>query len=215
MINQIQLTEEQKQEEITKALVAANPQAPSNVTFFNYKERQFVKEELVDQLVIHFSMDGDLILKDSDEATDQEDYWSQKKDEQQKMLDEVNAGIQDEKYAQYRLEDPEGSQKQERLTSLRNIFNFQARGCQTSNAPLRERGVKTNPPQCSKFSRETTQWQIFDAYMEQYKKDKEEDARDNQRGRSKEVKQQQTVKEDPLYSTSMKRCLKIMERMIV
>ena len=123
-------------------------------------ERQAVQEalELVDQLCIHFSMDGDLILKDSDEATDQEDYWSQKKDEQQKMLDSVNAGIQDEKYAQYRLEDPEGLQQKERMTSLRNIFNFQARGCQTPNAPLRERGVKTNPPQCSKFTRETTQW---------------------------------------------------------
>jgi hypothetical protein len=33
---------------------------------------------------------------------------------------------------------------------------------------LREKGIKTDPPQCSSFSLETTQWQIFDAYMGAY-----------------------------------------------
>jgi hypothetical protein len=32
--------------------------------------------------------------------------------------------------------------------------------------PLREKGIKTDPPQTSQFSLETTQWMIFDAYMQ-------------------------------------------------
>jgi dynein intermediate chain 1 len=88
------------------------------------------------------------------------------------MLQAVNAGIMTEEYASYRLED--AVHEREKKTSLRNTFNFQARACQTFNLPVRERGIKTDPPQCSKFSRETTQWQIFDAYMTEYKKMEEE-----------------------------------------
>jgi dynein intermediate chain 1 len=171
----------------------------------------------VEQLVVHFAIDGNIIQKQSDEAADQEDYWNTKEQEQKKMLNQVNAGITSEEYASYRLEGDESMR--EKKTSLRNTFNYQARACQTFNLPLRERGIKTDPPQCSKFSLETTQWQIFDAYMAEYKKMLEEEYQDSLRSRGiKEKKQniqQQTVKEDPLYSTSMKRCLKIMERMIV
>jgi hypothetical protein len=34
--------------------------------------------------------------------------------------------------------------------------------------PIREKGYKTNPPVTSTFSVETTQWMIFDAYMNKY-----------------------------------------------
>ena len=50
--------------------------------------------------------------------------------------------------------------------SLRNQFNFQERAAQTFNLPIREKGIKTDPPQCFTFSLETTQWMIFDAYMQ-------------------------------------------------
>lgn len=103
---------------------------------------------------MHLAIDGNLIQKNSDEATDQEDYWNQKESEQKKMLQQVNAGIMSEEYASYRLED--AVNEREKKTSLRNTFNFQARACQTFNLPLRERGIKTDPPQCSKFSKETT-----------------------------------------------------------
>jgi hypothetical protein len=33
---------------------------------------------------------------------------------------------------------------------------------------LKERGIKTDPPIQTNFSLETTQWQIFDAYMAAY-----------------------------------------------
>jgi len=50
--------------------------------------------------------------------------------------------------------------------SLRNQFNFQERSAQTFNMPYREKGIKTNPPVCTTFSLETTQWMIFDSYLQ-------------------------------------------------
>jgi len=50
--------------------------------------------------------------------------------------------------------------------------------------------MKTDPPLCSKFSKETTQWMIFDAYMDQYTKQIEEDnaERERNKGGNKESK---------------------------
>jgi dynein intermediate chain 1, axonemal len=92
------------------------------------------------------------------------------------------------------------------------------RACQTFNHVLKEKGVKTDPPQMEKLSMETTQWQIFDAYMKEYMSRMEKEAEEQKQRNVKEKRSNQqptTVKEDPLYSASMKRCLKIMERMIV
>lgn len=52
--------------------------------------------------------------------------------------------------------------------SLRNQFFYQERTSQTFNLPLREKGIKTDPPKTSTFSVETTQWMIFDSYMRTY-----------------------------------------------
>jgi dynein intermediate chain 1 len=40
--------------------------------------------------------------------------------------------------------------------SLRNQFNYQERAAQTFNLPLREKGIKTEPPHWTNFSLETT-----------------------------------------------------------
>lgn len=85
----------------------------------------------------------------------------------------------------------------------------------TFNLPLREKGMKTEPPQMTVLQIETTQWMIFDAYMNQYEEMNKEDDAAKKKGSEKPQTQVQQVKEDPLYSASMKRCLKIMERMIV
>lgn len=52
--------------------------------------------------------------------------------------------------------------------SLRNTFNFQERASQTFNNPIRHKGFKTDPPVCTSFKVETTQWMIFDSYMQAY-----------------------------------------------
>ncbi len=78
--------------------------------------------------------------------------------------------------------------------------------------------MKTNPPRTSEFEREMTQWMVFDSYMEQWEVDRRKEEEDMAKAKNKEKKVTQVVKvqyEDPLYSKSMQRCFKIMERMIV
>ena len=104
-----------------------------------------------------------MVLKDSDECRDQEEYWENKKKGNKSLLDKMNVAIKEE-FGKDPLEGNDKAQKK----SLRNQFNFQERASQTFNLPLREKGIKTDPPQCSNFSLETTQWQIFDAYMSAY-----------------------------------------------
>ena len=98
------------------------------------------------------------------------------------------------------------------------MFNYQERTSQTPLVVYRERGIKTDPPQTSVFSKETTQWMIFDSFMQFYEDTLRAEAEEAAKGKSKDKKPAQVVQvqhEEPIYSASMKRCLKIMERMIV
>jgi dynein intermediate chain 1, axonemal len=49
------------------------------VTKFSFKDRAFKTDDIVEQMTIHFALDGDLLQKDSEEARDQDDFWDQKK----------------------------------------------------------------------------------------------------------------------------------------
>jgi len=51
-------------------LDAKNPQAPKNLTYYEYSKKKFKTDELIDtinHLVIHFGLEGDLIWKESNE----------------------------------------------------------------------------------------------------------------------------------------------------
>ena len=50
---------------IFKVLNSNNPQAPHNLTKFSFKDRCFKTEDIVDQLVFHYSVDGNILLQDS------------------------------------------------------------------------------------------------------------------------------------------------------
>jgi hypothetical protein len=47
-------------------------------------------------MVFHFQFDGDIILKESDEARDQEEYQDNKKRNNQALLDKINVAIKEE-----------------------------------------------------------------------------------------------------------------------
>jgi hypothetical protein len=66
--DQEELTAEERDEVHFKVLTSNNPQAAHNLTKFSWKERCFQTEGVVDQLVFHHSVDGNILLKDSDEA---------------------------------------------------------------------------------------------------------------------------------------------------
>ena len=101
-------------------------------------------------------------MLDSEEARDQDEYLDKKKQNDLALLNKINKAIKEDGG-----KIPHDGEA-ERKKSLRNMFNYQERTSQTSNLPIRERGIKTDPPQTSVFSVETTQWMIFDAYMQGY-----------------------------------------------
>ena len=61
----------------------------------------------------------------------------------------------------------------ESADQLRNQFNFSERASQTLNNGLRERGTMTEPPPSVEYSAQSTQWEIFDGYIEDMERKKE------------------------------------------
>lgn len=53
---------------------------------------------------------------------------------------------------------------------LTNQFNYSERASQTYNNPYRERSTATEPPPRLTFSANASQWEIFDAYQEDFEK---------------------------------------------
>merc|ERR1719446_191589 len=70
---QLQLTEKELSEEITKILRANNPEAPNNIVRFFQKERAFKIEPGVDQNKLHYLQEGQLMHKDTEEAKHQKE----------------------------------------------------------------------------------------------------------------------------------------------
>jgi len=147
---QEELTPEERDMNHFKVLTSKNPQAPHNLTKFSWKDRCFKTEDVVDQLVFHYSVEGSILLKDSDEARYQDDYWAEKKNHDNMLLNKINKAIKESSGKV--PHDGEEEQKK----SLRNMFNYQERTSQTPLVVYRERGIKTDPPQTSVFSKETT-----------------------------------------------------------
>lgn len=55
--------------------------------------------------------------------------------------------------------------KEKKLT---NQFNFSERASQSYNNPLRDRTTMTEPPPRANFTSNATQWEIYDAYLEDF-----------------------------------------------
>merc|ERR1711871_1376480 len=110
--------------------------------------------------------------------------------------------------------------------SGKNQFNYSERAAQTFNNPLRNRGIETQPPPVCSFAATISQWEIYDAYMEQWEaqerekaltsKDKKGGAKANPyAAEDKEDEVPADGKDDDMvYSQAMAGSLRIMERMV-
>eukprot|EP00913_Durusdinium_trenchii_P024446 g22949.t1 len=65
-----------------RVLYPLNPRAAHNTTQYSFKEKCFKVDEQVDQVVMHFAMDGLILLKESPEAMDQIEVFEKKEAEQ-------------------------------------------------------------------------------------------------------------------------------------
>jgi len=191
--DQLELTEEELKVEHTRILRGDNPQAPDNIVRFSFKESEYKAIAQVEQLAMHFKLDGNLIHEDSDEARRQrarENVRSRKpmaaaaqtepdaEGDEPETADEgtdapADEGVENEDGGEGEEAAPEADEEGEAEAAaapgeppkkLRNQFNFSERASQTFNYTTKERSVATVPPPRSTFSANATQGLIFDAY---------------------------------------------------
>ncbi|XP_058958080.2 dynein intermediate chain 2, ciliary isoform X3 [Pocillopora verrucosa] len=192
--DQLELTETELKEEFTRILTANNPHAPSNIVRYSFKEKCYKPTSSVDQLAIHFALDGNMLHKDSDEARRQrarqgleaEQDAGEAGEEEEKENKAVEAV--EEKPAEEVRPDSSASVGGKSEAKLTNQFNFSERASQTYNNPYRERGTSTEPPPRANFSATANQWEIYDAYVE--------DLQRQEKMKEKESRKTQTFKKD-------------------
>jgi dynein intermediate chain 1 len=218
--DQLQLGEKELKEEITRILTADNPHAPHNVIQFNFKENSFKHVAHVEQFAMHFTLDGNLLHEESDEAQRQ-----LARDEDEEEDEDENAEEQGDEEAEgeEKEEEDKGGETAEKKgkggKKLKNQFNYSERASQTYNYPLRERSTMTEPPPRANFSATANQMEIFDAYVEELKKQKKEKekkgaksiAKDEDKPVGKKTMGDLQGNDDV---TRVSNALKIMERMV-
>ena len=99
---------------------------------------------------------------------------------------------------------------------MRNKFNYNGREVQTVYPHIQERGAATIPPSSENIRGEVTQWDIWDTYIDQFKKEALEENKDKDKDKGKKGNEEKSSGSGSSgrYSQSFKRCMKIMERMI-
>lgn len=228
--DQLDLNELELKEEFTRILTANNPHAPQNIVRYNFKEGCFKQTSHVDQLAIHFSLDGNMIHKDSDEARRQKAKYGAAEVASEQAISESGAeegeageggeGKEEGEDGEKRDEDatpaPGAASGEAKLT---NQFNFSERASQTYNNPYRERGSQTEPPPRANFSSTANQWEIYDAYTEDLEKQAEEKAKEKKAAPSKKDDEKTKKKLTALETQSddisrIDNAAKIIERMV-
>eukprot|EP00051_Salpingoeca_urceolata_P013284 m.166338 g.166338 ORF g.166338 m.166338 type:complete len:740 (-) comp17751_c0_seq9:195-2414(-) len=66
--DQLELSEVELKQEFTRIINANNPNAPDNIIRFSFKDLEYKQLGTVDHCSFHFSLDGNMVHKESDEA---------------------------------------------------------------------------------------------------------------------------------------------------
>ncbi|KAK7916026.1 hypothetical protein WMY93_011787 [Mugilogobius chulae] len=204
-------------EEITRILTANNPHAPDNIVRYSYKERSF-KPISVDQLVVHFVLDGSLLHQDSEEARRlrakeglkvavaiEEVEHEEKPQTPATPVDDGDDAADEDR------PDSAASKLDKKEPKLTNQFNFSERASQTLNNPLRDQKCQTEPPPRSSFSDSANQWEIYDAYVKELEKQERNKQKQNKKEDDKKLSSTET-QADGLNKLS--KAAKILERMV-
>ncbi|XP_059185347.1 dynein, axonemal, intermediate chain 1, paralog 2 [Centropristis striata] len=181
--DQLELTEAELKEEVTRILTANNPHAPKNIVRYSFKERSYKPTSVVDQMAVHFVLEGSLLHQDSDEArrlrareglpdeTATVDTGAEPdEDKPETPATPLEDGGDVEEAGEDDRPDSVASKTDRKEPKVTNQFNFSERASQTLNNPLRERSCQTEPPPRCIFSATANQWEIYDAYVEELQK---------------------------------------------
>lgn len=134
---------------------------------YDYLERKNRVNDAIDQFVMHFSLEGDYIHTSSNEYKIQEEieYARKTKFEQVKR--------------QAEQEEPGSGKNVEAIKqAMKNQFDYKNREIQTINSPIQEKGAATCPAIADNLRGEVTQWEIWDSYIEEFKRENKDDEKD-------------------------------------
>eukprot|EP00817_Percolomonadidae_sp_ATCC50343_P005702 CAMPEP_0117427296 /NCGR_PEP_ID=MMETSP0758-20121206/7174_1 /TAXON_ID=63605 /ORGANISM="Percolomonas cosmopolitus, Strain AE-1 (ATCC 50343)" /LENGTH=657 /DNA_ID=CAMNT_0005212851 /DNA_START=18 /DNA_END=1991 /DNA_ORIENTATION=+ len=214
----LDLTEKELAEKHTRILKAQNPNAPQNISRFNYVERKYKFEASVPQTAFHFEDDGYMILKNGEEAEIMRERAERKRlaMEERKSNQVSKASGQD---SDSDLDDSDESDVDDTEEDvLKNQFNFCSRATQTFTNVYKEQSTNTEPPPTMDFCATATQWEIYDAYIEMMAAQKRSLKKGKKKNESVETqlkpKKQDKNADTIMYSPPMAKTLRVMERMI-
>ncbi|XP_066471926.1 dynein axonemal intermediate chain 1 isoform X1 [Tiliqua scincoides] len=193
--DQLELTDAELKEEITRILTANNPHAPQNIVRYSFKERAYKQTSVVDQLAVHFTLCGNLIVKDSDEGRRQSVRQSMSAvlaptasividfdelDRELREEEQEEGGVEEggegegigppEKSVEQVEEQEEVRPRPAQERKLTNQFNYSERASQTYKNPVRDRACQMEPPPRANFSATANQWEIYDDYVQELQK---------------------------------------------
>ncbi|KAM8914224.1 dynein, axonemal, intermediate chain 1, paralog 2 isoform 3-T3 [Spinachia spinachia] len=181
--DQLELTDAELKEEITRTLTANNPHAPQNIVHYSFKERSFKVTTAVDQLAVLFEMEGNLVHIDSDEgrrlrakeglASEPATVKAGGETDEEKLETVVipdELGREVDEVGEEDRPDSVVSKTGAKEQKATNQFNFSERASQTLNNPPREISCQTEPPPRSIFGATVSQWEIYDAYVMELQK---------------------------------------------
>ncbi|KAK2512158.1 Dnai1 [Columba guinea] len=214
--DQLELTEAELKEEITRVLTANNPQAPQNIIRYSFKDGLYKPISHVDQMAIHFSLNGNLIPKDSDEGRRQSIKLTTAaekapvetsatapeeaaiKDEE--STEDTQAAGQGEAEESGTAEAAEAADAEEppppavKERKLANQFNFIDRPSWTPRYPVRDRACQSEPTPCKTLSDDINQWVIHDAYVEELRKREESKEKEKPKAQVAKKEEKKTKK---------------------
>ncbi|XP_068576512.1 dynein, axonemal, intermediate chain 1, paralog 2 isoform X2 [Cebidichthys violaceus] len=228
--DQLELTETELNEKITRILTTNNPHAPQNIVHYSFKERSYKPTSVVDQMAVLFVLEGSLLHQDCDEAR-----RLRAKGDLPKETATVETGTEPDEEKPDTLATPveDGGEvdeagEEDRPDSVAskadmepkatNPFNFSERASQTLNNPLRERSCQTEPPPRSIFAATANQWEIYDAYVEELQK--QEKNKEKQKAAASKKDTDKSKKKTMLMETQndditkVRKSAKILERMV-
>lgn len=189
--NQLQLDEKELAEEVARGLTANNPAAPANVVRYSFRDRCYRAEPLIDQLLQHFQLQGCLAQRGSEEAArdaQQREAASRRATEVASRRATAAGGGAVAARPSMAGEAAACGVGAEASTSgaaadkrLRNQFVSVDRGAQTGHQPPKDRETMTEPPPTATASGSCTRWEVYDAYMEDHERQRQQEELARQR----------------------------------
>jgi len=220
--NQLELTEDELEEKITRILTGDDPNKPKNVCKFSFKDRCYKPDPpgQGDNMAVHFSLEGSSMHVDSDECKKFIERVGKPREQEEP---DVKVTTDGQTTATTSSGSPTVSVLSTSVDNAKNQFNFSERASQTFNNPLKSSGVNTEPPPMTQYQDGVSQWKIHDSYKSDFLISQSMDKQEGGTRISFDVnlesifvakKESNDLKEDTIHSKNMERLLKTMERLV-